>query len=99
MMGLGIGFVCSMVAVQLPNDFIARVGQILLAAGVVTFVAGAIQLRKHLLDNADNKLPHADYRITACNLDLISQQVSQRTSRLRVRRPGLPGTGDWARGT
>ena len=51
MMGLGIGFMCSMVAVQLPNDFIGRVGQILLVAGVVTFVAGAIRLRKHFVNN------------------------------------------------
>lgn len=48
MMGLGIGFTCSMIAVQLPNDFIGRAGQVLLVAGVVTFVAGAVRLRKHL---------------------------------------------------
>ncbi|TWU52017.1 hypothetical protein [Rubripirellula reticaptiva] len=51
MVRLGIGFVYSMIAVQLPNDFIFRAGQILLVAGVVTFVAGAIRLRKHLANN------------------------------------------------
>lgn len=48
MMGLGVGFTCCMIAVQLPNDFIGRAGQIMLVAGVVTFVAGAMQLRKYL---------------------------------------------------
>jgi hypothetical protein len=51
MMGLGIGFVCSMIAVQLPNDFIGRIDHILLAAGVVTFVAGAFRLRKHFAND------------------------------------------------
>jgi hypothetical protein len=44
MQGLGIGFVCSMIATQLPNDFIGRAGMMLLVAGVVVFVAGSLRL-------------------------------------------------------
>ncbi len=44
MHGLGIGFVFSMIAVQLPNDFIGRAGLPILGVGVVTFVVGSMRL-------------------------------------------------------
>ena len=44
MIGVGMGVACSMIAVQLPGDFIGRAGQILFIAGVVTFVSGVLRL-------------------------------------------------------
>ncbi len=51
MMGIGMGFVCSMISVQLPNNFIGRTSQVLFVAGIVTFVPGALRLIKYLAAN------------------------------------------------
>lgn len=45
MQGLGFGLLTCILAVQLPDDFFARVEKILITAGVVLIVAGILRVK------------------------------------------------------